>query len=61
MCVSIYDYIHACADAHGSQKKALGSLELELQEVMKYSTWVLGSELRSFVRANPTLTNTLNQ
>ena len=35
----------------GVQKRALDSLELELQEVVSYLTWVLVMELRSSVRA----------
>lgn len=30
------------ASDHGDQKKALGPLDLELQEAMNYQTWVLG-------------------
>lgn len=39
--------MHVSAKASGAQKRKLGSLELELQVVASYPTWVLGTRLRS--------------
>lgn len=40
---------------HGGQKRALDPLELELLVVMIGPVWVLGTELRSSVKAACTL------
>lgn len=44
----------------GSQKKALESLELELQEVVSYTTWVLGTEFWFAARVASALTSELS-
>lgn len=36
--------MHVSADALGVQKRALNPLELELQVLVSYQTWVLGTE-----------------
>lgn len=49
MCMSV---VYECArNAHGGQKRALGPLELELQEVVSHPTWMMEIKLSSFVRA----------
>jgi hypothetical protein len=37
----------AACSTNSGQKRASGSLELELQVVASYPTWVLGTRLRS--------------
>lgn len=49
MCVCVCSCV--CAHLCGDQKMALYVLELELQVVMSCLTWVLGTDLRSTVRA----------
>lgn len=45
VCMSIYGYVH---DFRASPKlESLGTLGLELQAVMSYLIWILGSKLRS--------------
>lgn len=45
MCVSVcVSECHMHVDAGGDHKRALGSLELELQVVVSSRTWVLGAE-----------------
>lgn len=40
-----------CADAYGGQKNVLDHLELELQAIVFFPMWFLGSELGSSARA----------
>ena len=49
MCV--FECMHMCEGVHRSQKRVLDLLELELQAVVSCPTWILGTELRSSVRA----------
>ena len=65
--VVILDYVHGfdsvCAHAcgtHSSQKRASENLESELQVVVSHQMWVLGTEIRSSVRAIINLNSRLN-
>lgn len=49
VCVCV---LHVSAHTHRDQKRALDPLELELQAVVNYRIWVLGTELRSSRRAS---------
>lgn len=44
MCLSGYGYVYVSAGAQRGQKRVLGSLDLNLQEVISHLTWVLGTE-----------------
>ena len=39
--------VHMAAGVHRGQKRVSGSLELEVQALESYSTWVLGTKLGS--------------
>lgn len=45
-CDSVYIY-HMCASACRDQKRVMDSLEIELQAVVTYPMWVLGTQLCS--------------
>lgn len=48
MCVCVHDWVCAlCAGALGGHKRKLDPLELELQVIINYLTWVLGDNLGS--------------
>lgn len=60
----IYTYLYVCicgnifhlhAYAHGVQKRALGPLDLGLQAVLSYPTWVLRNKLKASGRNAYTL------
>jgi hypothetical protein len=55
ICVCAYVYAHGHAGILGGHKRALGLLELELQVVASYPSWVMGTKLGSSVRARGTL------
>lgn len=38
-------WLHVSLGAFGNHKRALDPLRVDLQAVMRYSTWVLGTEL----------------
>lgn len=40
-CVSTHRYLHVSTGAHGSQKRVMDPLEVELHVVLRHSTWVL--------------------
>lgn len=44
-----------CAGTHGSQKRISEPLKLELQVIVNYLMWVLGTKLISSARAPSTL------
>lgn len=39
--------MHVCVRAHGGQKSKLNLVELELQVVVNYPTWLIGTEAGS--------------
>lgn len=54
-CVSVSEYVHMSAVAHGGQKRVPDSLEFKSQVVVSHPTWVLGTELQSSAKAALTL------
>lgn len=46
VCVHLCGYVHISASACRGQKKVLDPLKLELQVVVKHSTWMLRTEFR---------------
>lgn len=51
VCTSVFQYVCVSAGVLDGWKKALDPLELELQSVVSFLTWVLGTELRFSVGA----------
>lgn len=51
MCLSVCGYVHTSSGAYGVQKGAPDTLDLELQVVVSWLVWVLGTEPPSSARA----------
>lgn len=60
--VSVCAHVCMCTrvGTRGGQKRAWESLELELQEVMSYTTWILGTEFWFLARVASALTSELS-
>lgn len=46
----MWEYMNVSAGASGSQKRALNSLEMELQAVVNCPMWVVGTEFGTSIR-----------
>lgn len=51
MSVRVYTCAHVCAGTCEDQEKTSDLLELVLQLVVSYMTWMVGNKLHSFTRA----------
>lgn len=60
LCLCIRVYMHVCIYSRGSQKMALGHIELELWMVVNKLIAVLGNELGSSTRALNKCSSQLN-
>lgn len=47
MYLFVFEYVHMSVDAHGSQKREWGSLELELHAAVSHQILMLGPKLGS--------------
>jgi len=55
LCMSLCDYTHVSAGTHRGQKRASDPLALEIQVVVSFLTWGLGTKLRFSARLVCTL------